>query len=378
MKNVLYIVSTLQVSGPTNIIYNIIKEIDRSKFTPIILCLSSEGVGNISAYNEFQILNIEIHSLCLSRIQGFFLARSKIIEFCKNMNIDVIHLIGFRADILVQGNKFSKYLQISSVFSNFFDDYTLTNGYLVGRIMAHLHLFSIKSKIMVSCSEYVQAELEKWVNNDFIIIKNSVSPDKFSIPSKEKRMANRKLLGIDASQFVFIFVGVLIKRKDPLTTIKAFIESNACKNGTATLIVLGDGPLRNICENVCIDQKSVFFTGFTAETLTYLQASDYYISSSLSEGLPTSVVEALSCGLVPILTKIPPHVEITKYFDKWNYLFEIRDNKKLTELIDKVICEDSARLSLKSRTIVETELNSKIMSDQYQSLYSLNKNKSNE
>ena len=78
MKNVLYIVSTLQRSGPINIVYNIIEEIDRTKFAPILLCLSPESKNKISALNEFRDLNVEIHSLELTRLKGFLLGRAKI------------------------------------------------------------------------------------------------------------------------------------------------------------------------------------------------------------------------------------------------------------------------------------------------------------
>lgn len=369
MKNVLYIISTLQISGPTNIVYNIIKELDRNKFNPIILCLSNEGKDKNSAYNEFRALNIKVYSLELSRIVGFVIGRIKISQFCREKEINTIHIVGLRADLLVQGIRFKNYILVSSVFSNLIEDYSMHYGAIIGRIIAHMHLKSLKNKLKVACSNYVNEELRKWVDSDFKVIKNAVSHEKFMVPSNELKVQIRKKLNIGIHKKVFIFVGVLIKRKDPLTTIKAFLNSNVNKNGDAVLIILGDGPLRNNCEELCSNVDSVKFMGNTSETLSYLHASDYYISSSYSEGLPTSVVEALSCGLVPILSDIKPHREMTNYLKNRVYSFNVGDIKTLSKMIDDVIHDDYSFLSIQCRNHVEAELNSKIMSDQYQSLY---------
>jgi len=42
MKKILYLVSSLKKSGPTNQLSYIIKYLDRTKFSPTILTLSSE------------------------------------------------------------------------------------------------------------------------------------------------------------------------------------------------------------------------------------------------------------------------------------------------------------------------------------------------
>jgi glycosyltransferase involved in cell wall biosynthesis len=369
MKNILYIFSTLKKSGPINIILNILKEIDRNRFNPIVLSLSENDENEISAENDLKDLNIRIFSLNLNRFTGFLVGKKKILDFCKSNKIETIHLIGFRADLLVQGRKFKDYTIVSSIFSNLFDDYSMLYGTIKGSIMAYIHLHSLDGKIKVACSKFVSDKLKSWVDDDFKIIKNSVSQSTFVVPTLILKSQIRKNLNIDNNKKVFIFVGVLIDRKDPLTTIRAFLNSKICQRNEAILIVLGDGPLRYNCEMICENTDSVIFMGNTYETLTYLQASDYYIASSHSEGLPTSVIEALSCGLIPLLSFIKPHIEVTSSFTSKPFLFPVGNAEVLSKMIDDVIDENYEVFSKQSRLVVETELNSILMSMKYQSLY---------
>lgn len=375
MQKILIIISTYEKSGPINIILNILHEIDRNKFSPIVLSLSDESKTKLSAYKEFRDLNIDVHSLKLTRFGGFLFGKSHISKFCREMKIDTIHLVGFRADLIVRGNVFSKYNIISSIFSNIFDDYTMLYGKRKGLIMAYLHMYTLKNKTLVACSEFVKTELNKKTNRNFNVIPNAVSKNKFTIPTDEIKQNIRQQLKIPENKKIFIFVGVLIKRKDPLTAIKGFINSQMEKDGY--LIILGDGPLMPECKRIAEGNDNILFMGNTSETLYYLQGADYYISTSHSEGLPTSVVEALGCGLPTILSDIAPHNEILNLIKVSKYLFPVGDFMRLSSQIDEIIIKDYKTLSKNYREAVELTLNSEIMSSQYQSLYSNSNTKLN-
>lgn len=60
-----------------------------------------------------------------------------------------------------------------------------------------------------------------------------------------------------------------------------------------------------------------FFTGLLPrnEVFKLLENHGIYLSASIVEGLPISVLEAMSAGLVPVLSDIKPHLEIKEYCD---------------------------------------------------------------
>jgi|GEM_PF-5025348 glycosyltransferase involved in cell wall biosynthesis len=73
------------------------------------------------------------------------------------------------------------------------------------------------------------------------------------------------------------------------------------------LILIGDGPLRDGLEREIIEyqlENSVHITGFTDDVALYLNQLHYYVNSSFSEGLPISVLEALSLGKPVIASNV--------------------------------------------------------------------------
>ena len=63
-----------------------------------------------------------------------------------------------------------------------------------------------------------------------------------------------------------------------------------------------------------------------------LHSSDFFVMTSLWEGLPISTIEALSCGLVPIVNDVDGQREIIK--DGYNgFLIKPHDIKSIERFI---------------------------------------------
>jgi glycosyltransferase involved in cell wall biosynthesis len=76
------------------------------------------------------------------------------------------------------------------------------------------------------------------------------------------------------------------------------------KNPEVRFIVVGDGPLRlkllEKCKSLGLNDK-VYFTGLQTEIRPYLAAMDVYMMSSVFEGLPIALLEAMAFSL-PVAT----------------------------------------------------------------------------
>lgn len=95
-----------------------------------------------------------------------------------------------------------------------------------------------------------------------------------------------------------------------------------CKKETdAGLLILGDGPLRDRiwqqAVELGIDDK-VFLAGVKENPFAYMSKTRIYVSSSLSEGFPNTLIEAMACGIPVIQTdcKGPREILTEKYKDK--------------------------------------------------------------
>ena len=81
------------------------------------------------------------------------------------------------------------------------------------------------------------------------------------------------------------------------------------------LILIGKGPSKHLLEKLACQMNvndRVTFTGLITreEVYSHLMSCDVYVSASIVEGMPISVLEAMSIGLYPILSDIPSHKEI--------------------------------------------------------------------
>lgn len=366
MVRVLFVTSTLKRTGPTNVLYNLVSELDRTKFEPIVLTLSNEDYNFPSLWESFENLNIKVCSLALTRINGFLTGKQKIKKFIATNNIDVAHLYGFRPDLLVKPSKNLRV--VSTINSNIYDDYTMLYGKRIGKIMAFLHVKSLKGKVGIACSNFVAEELNKRYGIDLKVIYNGIPNRDYTSTTTTEKVKIREDLKLPLDKKVFIFVGYLIYRKDPVTVIKAFLNSKAAKN--SILLMIGDGPLMEECREICKSEiDSVKFFGNQPSTLNFLKASDYYISSAYSEGLPTSVMEAMGCGLPVILSNIKPHEELVEHIANWSYLFPTNNVENLSSKIDKITNDDYDLLSNNCRAVIADIINSSVMTRNYQFFY---------
>lgn len=105
----------------------------------------------------------------------------------------------------------------------------------------------------------------------------------------------------ESSYPVILSVGRLVTVKDFSTLIKAFSIVN--QQTPCRLMILGEGPLRFDLQKLINDldlQESVELAGFSSNPFKYMRQSNVYVLSSLWEGFPNSLVEAMACN-VPIV-----------------------------------------------------------------------------
>lgn len=76
---------------------------------------------------------------------------------------------------------------------------------------------------------------------------------------------------------------------------------------SARLLLVGEGPLRGELEAAVQEKgldRSVSFLGYTADVAAQLARSDLLVLSSLEEGMPNALLEAMSAGLPAVVTSV--------------------------------------------------------------------------
>jgi glycosyltransferase involved in cell wall biosynthesis len=352
---ILYIVSTLKRSGPTNQLFNLIKYLDRGNFEPQVITLSPEPTD--SRWDDFVGLGVELDTLALSRIKGLFLAKRQLKKKIKRIKPDIIHTQGIRADSLMATVKpgCPWFLTVRNYPRH---DYSMKFGTIQGRIMAHKHISVMRKCFhVIACSK----NISQLLNRHKIMaqsIQNGVELQKDS-SQKAAKVAN-------LPKPVFISVGSLIERKNMRFVIESF--NQYAKNKSGSLVILGDGPQMQELSRLATER--VCLLGNVTNIADYLFFSDYYISASYSEGLPNTALEALTSGLPLLLSDIPAHLEIKNESKHACVLFSLDEGpmvladkmNRLDSLFADKAREDALRAS---REVFSAE----IMSKKYQKLY---------
>lgn len=120
------------------------------------------------------------------------------------------------------------------------------------------------------------------------------------------REAKYKWSGKSSGAFKFLFVGYLARRKGLDVALNALGD---LKNYNWTLDILGDGSQREeleaLVKNLKLDDRVKFY-GFRDDAEKFMSMSDCLLFPSYQEGLPLTVIEALSVGLPVLASNIEP------------------------------------------------------------------------
>lgn len=361
MKKIVYIISTLKKTGPTLVLFNIIKNLDSNKFKPFVVTLSPEPADTM--IKEFKSLNIDIFCIDLNRIKGFLFGGFKIKKIMKDINPDIVHSHCFRSSLL-SALFLRGYKRIVTVHCDYKTDFMMAYGRFLGYLMYLLMHYSLKKiKNNVCCSKILADLLnEKYPYMNFKYADNGVDTEKFYPITDKSNLRNKLVLPSDKK--IFIWVGAFIDRKNPLTLVKAIKRLN---QDNIFFIFCGSGDLEQNSKKELLNNKNVLFTGTISNVDEYLKAADYYISTSFSEGLPNSVLEAMACGLSVILSDIPQHKYILKNTN--NFYFKTGDSQDLADKIKSVLKENYEKHSKDSVNIVKNNFSAENMSLKYQKYY---------
>jgi len=252
---------------------------------------------------EYFSLNEELTDSFFSKILKLFSRASKISKFCKKKDIDIVISFMEEANFSVILSKL--------VYRN--------ASKIICSVRTNPEIFPYKGKAYVILAKFLYPNADKVV----VVseeVKNILIGD-YNIPkeriktiynphyiSKYQELSNEPLeeqyRSIFRDSFVFVNVGRLTEAKGQWFLIRSFKKVTE-KYPNAKLIILGDGELKDKLQNLINKlnlQNNVYLLGMQKNPFKFLKHSNCFVFSSLWEGLPNTVIEALSLNLPVIST----------------------------------------------------------------------------
>jgi len=219
-------------------------------------------------------------------------------------------------------------------------------------------LYNRAYKIIVNSEGIKRDLIKRWkINSKKIkVIYNPVDITNIQRLKKEKIDVNFKEI---FKYPVIINVGSLTEQKGQKYLLRAFAEVKKDMKDVK-LLILGEGPLRKelelLAEKLGI-KKDVIMPGFVKNPFKYISRSKLFVLSSLWEGFPMVLLEAIACG-VPVISsncKSGP----AEILDN-DFLFPPKDINTMSTLILKFLKLDKDYLYNKLEKLqktLERELN---------------------
>ena len=139
-------------------------------------------------------------------------------------------------------------------------------------------------------------------------------PEKYSGIFKEEF---KNEIGIPSKNFVFLFVGRLVKDKGINELVAVFIEFLK-KHHNVSLLLVGPtednlDPLEETTKQQIYENPNIITTGFQNDVRPYFAISDCLVFPSYREGFPNVPLQAGAMGLPSIVTNINGCNEIVKH-----------------------------------------------------------------
>jgi glycosyltransferase involved in cell wall biosynthesis len=179
-------------------------------------------------------------------------------------------------------------------------------------IQGYLPPFCRACDLVIAPSEGLrQVLLHLGVNAPMEVVPNGVNLKPYA---KINQRVDRSPLGFKPDQVVLVYVGRLGPEKNLPFLLRSFAGAAAAYE-TIRLLLIGDGPerdnLQDLVHNLNIDDK-VHFTGMVPyeELPGFLASADAFVTASVTEVHPLSVIEAMAAGL-PVLGIISPGISDT-------------------------------------------------------------------
>lgn len=202
------------------------------------------------------------------------------------------------------------------------------------------------------------------------VVYNGVDTSTFA--GDANRAESRRLLGAEPSEFVIVQVARLDYLKDHDTALRAMARARQSMP-QARLVLIGDGPERAAIEHRIHELQlgdAVQVLGTRNDVKRLLPGADVFLLTSISEGIPLTVIEAMSASLPVVATDVGGVGEVVVNGET-GLLAPARDDAAVAAAIQRLAMDSELRVrfGIAGRERARDRFDETAMCQQYQRFY---------
>jgi glycosyltransferase involved in cell wall biosynthesis len=301
--SVLFIMPVMGMGGSERLVHDLVLRLDRSQFNPSVAWLSGS-----EAIQEFQDLHVPLYSVPKTKRIDLSVMR-KLARIIESERIDIVNAQHFMPAVYAYYgcNVAARKVLVFTAHSRWEIEDTplkwrVAGGYLLRRIGASVGVAPDVSRAIQKVFSINASQT--------VTIENGVDIDLFA--RKRDVRGLRSSLGLADGDAVIGIVANLREVKNHMFLLQAFAKL-AEEHENVKLLVIGQGfagdsdnterDLRRFVENHGLAER-ILFLGHRRDIPELLQAMDVFCLTSLREGLPIGLIEAMAAGLPVVGTNV--------------------------------------------------------------------------
>jgi len=296
-KTVMHIIHSLPADGAEQLLLDILRNSDWSRYR-FLVCAISEG-GPLVA--EYERMGIPVTVLG-KRFKFDFSALPRLVGLLRKEQVDIVHTHMFTAH--AWGGTAAILANVPRIIATLHNTAFSKKRYMqwVERFLArYIHKF-----IAVSKEAYDSAhEHERIPKSKMVTIINGVDLDRFDVPVNV--IGKKRELGLVEDAPVVGIIARLFPQKGHQYFLAA-AELIAKERSDVQFLIVGDGVLRPQLERIVqqseLLRKRVHFTGVRRDIPEIMRVIDVFALSSLWEGLPVVLLEAMGMKRTVVATSV--------------------------------------------------------------------------
>jgi len=204
--------------------------------------------------------------------------------------------------------------------------------------------------LRLKTEKWLQWCIRKWIDTIFFVSKSMLEDLKRMLPEKHLVYAPN---GVDIGRFFdqkrarktqLVAVGTLKWQKGYEYLLQS-VKGVFPKHSEYRLVVVGDGPLRNQLQELArrlgiVDKIDFLLRLNHDEVATVLNESNIFVMSSVSEGFPRALLEAVACGTPVVATDVGSCREIV---DGVGFIVKPRNPGEFADAVNRLIENEELR-----------------------------------
>ncbi|MGG4036977.1 glycosyltransferase family 4 protein [Heyndrickxia ginsengihumi] len=332
-----------------------------------------ESFLNYDFKDEFKIVYIPTHienTNTFYKLLFFFISLLRIVYNLLFNRIRIVHM-----HMSERGSFKRKYIIYK--IAKFFNKIVITHSH-GAEFKEYYDVVNAKQKSKISEllreSDLVITLGERWSE----IIKNIEPNSKTCILRNAVNIPAESNMIIEKDCYNILFLAVLIKRKGILDLINSsalIIDELKKFNKEVKFTIAGDGELLNESIDLVTQlglKENFYFLGWVdnKKKAELLRKADLFILPSYNEGLPLSIIEAMSYG-VPIISTNVGSINEAVICGRNGFLIKPGDTKGIKNAITKLLTKgDISQFSEESRVLAEERFDNNKYFDRIKLIYS--------